>query len=274
MFESARAKADRAKELVEGLKSDAWEFDQLHRGAIVIEMNPQQTEYVFVLDSVYHVPQDWPITIGEILFNLRSALDHVAYELATSHSGPSLDPKVAQSAEFPIFSSEEDFRDRGRHKIRAIAPDRQALIERMQPFPGRTSRAARTLVDEIPEYLYLLHELARVERHRLPPVVTQVMTAGSWMSHWPTPVLNVGRVGPGSTIATMGYHQEFEPYVSQQPRFSFSPAIEHDGELRTLPGCLDVILLMVKRAMDVLDGSPGHRSTRQELLLVRSAEDF
>lgn len=274
MFESARAKVDRAKELIEGLKSDAWEFDQLHKGAIVIEMNPQKTEYVFVLDSVYHVPRDWPITIGEVLFNLRSALDHVAYELAISHSGPRLDPKVAQASEFPIFSNAADFRDRGRGKIRAIAPDRQALIERMQPLPGRTSRAARTLVDEIPEHLRLLHDLARVERHRLPPLVIQVMTTGSWLSHWPTPELNVGRVGPGSTIATMGYHDEFEPYVSQQPRFSFSPAIEHDGELRTLPGCLDVISLMVKRAMDVLDGSPGYRSVRKELLWIRPSQDL
>lgn len=49
---------------------------------------------------------EWGALIGECLFNFRSALDHLAFDLAVAHSGP-LAPGVEETSEFPIFWKRE-----------------------------------------------------------------------------------------------------------------------------------------------------------------------
>src|SRR5579862_235750 len=56
--------------------------------------------------SMMNVLDPVPLLIGDYLHNLRSGLDHLALELAASHTTPLTD-KLIEDSEFPIFGDED-----------------------------------------------------------------------------------------------------------------------------------------------------------------------
>lgn len=129
-------------------------------------------------------PAEYPLTvkIGEFLHNMRSSLDLLAYELAVAYTNP-LPDDIAESSEFPIFGDEDrqgnvgtgnaafHLKTRkgvpvpgsGLHKIRGMDARAQTEIERLQPYKRGS------LFREDP--LWKLHELDRINKHRLLHVV-------------------------------------------------------------------------------------------------------
>lgn len=112
------------------------------------------------------VPPEIAPMIGDVLFNLRSALDHLAYALVIANN-----KKTSTRTEFPIFYSSDRFkgvgkteRDRwttGPDKMAGMSKKAQALIERLQPYHDRIPKR---------EALWLLHELHITDKHhRLHP---------------------------------------------------------------------------------------------------------
>jgi hypothetical protein len=104
------------------------------------------------------------LLLGDFLFNVRSGLDLLAYELAEAHTGE-LSKKVAKDSEFPIFGNEDGkgasaFKRAAAKKLVGVDPAARAFIQQRQPFqrPGETWRD---------DPLWILYELARVDRHRL-----------------------------------------------------------------------------------------------------------
>lgn len=77
------------------------------------------------------------ILVGEIIYNLRAALDYLVYELACFDSKQEID-----GTQFPIEDSEENFSKRicsveakGKGKyLRGVSPEHIAVIKRLQPF--------------------------------------------------------------------------------------------------------------------------------------------
>ncbi len=72
------------------------------------------------------------ILVGEICYNLRSALDYLIFELAKLDSG------VAQSGtQFPIMDAKKDFDGRGKAAyLKGVNTSHTALIEGLQPYMG------------------------------------------------------------------------------------------------------------------------------------------
>lgn len=88
--------------------------------------------------------------IGDVLYNLRSALDHLAWSLAGT--------KADRRTEFPIFYEERGFLDRGREKSHDMPAPAQTTIESLQPYKG---------VHGLPESepLWLLQQLSIEDKH-------------------------------------------------------------------------------------------------------------
>jgi hypothetical protein len=77
-----------------------------------------------------HAPPDRLLMlIGDVLYNLRSALDHLAWSLAGAHA----DRRTA----FPIFPEASGFLNRGREKLHDMPTAAQTIIESLQPYKGR-----------------------------------------------------------------------------------------------------------------------------------------
>lgn len=110
------------------------------------------------------MPSQWSVIVGEMFYDLRSALDHAVYELTVLENGFPLD-----GTEFPVFDDERVFFERqrngnptrrsGLYKIRGLRQQTQECIESLQPFRTRTSGTALPLTS-------LLHELNIIDKHR------------------------------------------------------------------------------------------------------------
>ena len=110
----------------------------------------------------------WGVQIGEILHNLRSALDHLIWELVILATGSP--PDLPTKLQFPIFKTKERFKSRGIPQQLASVPQAAIdLIESEQPF--------NVGGDKNP--LWHLSELSNCDKHRtlhLTGVMVQVFS--------------------------------------------------------------------------------------------------
>ena len=166
LFDSARAKIERARKQMDALQAVFEGFYKSKPYSIRQELDPQAGEkrLVFHADPL---PLEWSVIIGEIVHNLRSALDHSIYELTRIEAGHPLD-----RTEFPVFEDEMKYFavDRrgkpapksGLFKIRGIKDERRrAVIKGLQPFEFKKTHPS----DQLP-IIALVHELNIVDKHR------------------------------------------------------------------------------------------------------------
>lgn len=103
------------------------------------------------------VPTDpFSVIIGDVLHNLRSTLDHLAYALAVKHTNPIPDD-IAKESEFPIFASNNV--NAITRRIRGMDPNAQEVIKSLQPY----HRGKDFALDP----LWMLYELSNIDKHRL-----------------------------------------------------------------------------------------------------------
>lgn len=101
-----------------------------------LEHDPKTDEYVFRVHSNLQPPVPPPprtsALVGDILNNLRSALDYVVWQLAES---PSL------KNQFPIFSTPKGFEGKCKRYLHSVPAEHWAAFEAYQPYPGRDANA-------------------------------------------------------------------------------------------------------------------------------------
>ena len=107
-------------------------------------------------------PAEWGLLIGDILVDLRSALDYAVYALAVAHTGDP--PPFDYRLEFPICKNDPLAWGQalGRHKLDGLPPkaiDYIASIQADQPGGGG---------DNAP--LLFLEELVGLNKHRFIPL--------------------------------------------------------------------------------------------------------
>lgn len=152
-------KLDRAKEHLDFLYTAIGEFWQLKPITVVPQDDPQSSDYQFRIEIHREPDIKWSILAGEVTFHLRSALDHLAWQLALLHvkgREPSL------RTEFPIFDTStayDDPRVGAAPKLKDILPAAHPDIESLQPY----HRAEWPLVD----LLWMLHRLNITDKHRI-----------------------------------------------------------------------------------------------------------
>jgi hypothetical protein len=93
--------------------------------------------------------------IGDVLSNLRAALDHMAWSLAGAHAD--------SRTEFPIFLDRDRFHGAEvqgpRGKLHDMSTCAQRIIEQMQPYHGLNGQPEE-------EPLWLLHLFSIEDKHR------------------------------------------------------------------------------------------------------------
>lgn len=132
------------------------------------EREAEGTEHVFRAYITEPLPPVLSPLIGDCVQNMRNALDHLAWQLVIA-SGVA---QPRRGTGFPISKDAAAFHD-ARNQIREMSPAIRAAIERVQPYQ-------RGDIDRDP--LWVLNELARVDRHRTLHVVTSTheSTRFSW----------------------------------------------------------------------------------------------
>jgi len=162
------AKLVRAREQIESLQGDSQRFFQRNRyGVLVGELNRQTGMYELRVGETPDIPSLWAVRVGEIVHDLRSALDGLVCQLAI-HSNPGTDWRICEQRRtgFPIFIDGPDSSARPRFSRKALSyllPTLITRIERLQPYKrGNGHRSSP---------LWVLHEMSNADKHRVIPIV-------------------------------------------------------------------------------------------------------
>ncbi len=111
--------------------------------------------------------EEWGLLVGELVHNLRTSLDNLAYALACVRQNP---PARPWELAYPIFGDQADFDRRGRRGLNLLPDAAAQLIEHIQPF----QREVWPL--DVPEFhpLMMLQRLSNSDKHRLPKIAVVV----------------------------------------------------------------------------------------------------
>jgi hypothetical protein len=168
-------KVNRAQAHLEALKEPIERFREERPNRLTKEFKSEgkgRYLYIYYAEPERLPPPEWSVEMGEVLYNLQSALDHLGYQLAARHSSP----EEPDRPTFPIFKNKGKFWKKneaggpregsGGWKLARIPEDARDLVLEVQPYQCG---------DRSPYHpLWLLHELGNEDKHKTLHVVTHV----------------------------------------------------------------------------------------------------
>jgi hypothetical protein len=105
---------------------------------------------------------------GDVIHNLRSALDHLAYQLAVvgTHG-----KEPSRQVEFPIAKDFSTYENSKAKKVEGMRPDAVKFIDDLKPYKGGN------------DLLWKIHELDNIDKHRVLFTVDQdYLFYADWMA--------------------------------------------------------------------------------------------
>lgn len=156
-LDSSLAKIGRAKEHLSSLQSEARQYLASEPYKIATRRDPESRRLIYFMSEVRSTPPRLSAMIGDVIHNLRAALDHLAYQLVWVGGG-----KVPGShVYFPIADSRELYREQRRKQLKGATPNAIAAVDALTPYRGSN------------DVLWKLHKLNNVDKHRV------LLTAGA-----------------------------------------------------------------------------------------------
>jgi hypothetical protein len=156
-MEGVDAKIERAEVHLSAFIREAAQYLATARPTIIRKTNVERTTHWLVLYTEDPFPPiELSVLIGDFLYNLRSALDHLVCGLVLT-SSPMSD---CAKTEFPVFRREADYpKGLKRKLLEGVPPEACRLIKKLQPFQRPTPED---------DPLWILHSLCNRDKHRVP----------------------------------------------------------------------------------------------------------
>src|SRR5262245_59828160 len=104
MFKSALAKIERAQKQTDSLEAEIAAFRAKNKCEIREHFDPATGKKEAIVRVTGKIPIEWSVILGEIMHDLRSALDHAITDLTIAENG-----KPLERTEFPIFHEEASY---------------------------------------------------------------------------------------------------------------------------------------------------------------------
>ena len=125
-FWAAAIKIARAQSHLQSLKSEIDTYFETGGAQVVVELDPQLSAssygeaVAFVFWEKRPVPSVWAAIIGDLLHNLRSSLDLIAFEMHRITGG---DPKEIKKVYFPFCDEQAGLKEMiARRRLAGIGP--------------------------------------------------------------------------------------------------------------------------------------------------------
>jgi hypothetical protein len=132
---------------------------------------------------VYHVPFHTLTAAGDVVNNLRGALDHLVAQLSFARF-PNLTQRQLRTCQFPIYQSPSRYEDGRKRDVQFIRSGAARLIDSLKPYKGGN------------DALWILSQLDNTSKHRiLLSVGKTVMCHADWvgeMSGFPVFMYKLG----------------------------------------------------------------------------------
>ncbi len=167
---SAYLRTERAGEHLADLESRIRNFIDSKKDNIPFQFNTDTCQIVIQTVAIKRdiVLGSWSVLIGEIIYNLRSALDYLIFEMALLDSGAE-----QKGTQFPIEHTPAGFDSRRNSFLKGLSVKHIAGIEVLQPYKGTT-------------WTRLLASLSNPDKHRhLTPFVNLTESVIKISAHAP-----------------------------------------------------------------------------------------
>lgn len=152
-------KIKRAKEHIADLQKQVRAFLDTNPYRVACKVDPDTRKPIYYVASVEPTPQCLPLIAGDIIQNLMSALDHLAFQLVCSDTGDN--PPNPNWIYFPIQDDATKYEAKKRGKIEGAAQETIDAIDALKPYKGGN------------DLLWMLYRLNNIEKHRI------LLTVGS-----------------------------------------------------------------------------------------------
>lgn len=161
-LDGCQAKLDRAREHIEALRAAEHDYFGGDERPFNVDrhFDPSTNLYYFIGRVTQAPPLRLGVILGDIVHDLRSALDHLVWQLVLAAGN---DPEREPWPMFVVCSQRaawDKARDTRKGLLRAISAEAAARIRRVQPFVTHPSNPALAP-------LHRLHNLWNHDKHRL-----------------------------------------------------------------------------------------------------------
>ena len=155
-LDGVRAKLDRADAHIRDLKSELSVLIEIAHRNLAREVDGEFSKLVYVAGHVPHLGPNLSAMVGDALFDMRSAWDHLAWQLVVLDGGT-----PGESTQFPVYSSRMN--KKGTTRIPTIQPrirrqDILDAIDAVQPYNRHESWLS---------HLWVVHQLNNWDKHRV-----------------------------------------------------------------------------------------------------------
>lgn len=124
-----------------------------------IKRDPTSRKLIYYVTNAVPTPDCLPLIAGDIIQNLMSSLDHLAFQLVCCDTNDA--PPNQDWIYFPIRNSPEEYEAAKRGKMKGASDDTFAAIDALKPYKGGL------------HLLWVLYRLNVIDKHRL------LLTVGS-----------------------------------------------------------------------------------------------
>ena len=210
-----RLKIERAKKHILDLEIARDRFIETEPYVIEPERDPQTGNYLFRVTKLQPPPHDLGLIAGDVIHNLRSALDHLAYQLVLVNGAI----PTKQTA-FPIFDDAAGYVAHSHGKIKLMSQSAQDAIEATKPYRGRSN------------LLWFIHTMDIADKHHT--LLVALIHVGKWSVKMP--VFGLFNI-PESSLPLKEGDVIFscEPKVYENVKFTFDITLENPEAISGVP---------------------------------------
>lgn len=144
-------KLNRAKQHIDEVETVCQAFFATNPYKVRPYRDPETRKMLYVLDSFEEPPDRLAVIVGDVVQNLRAALDHLAYVLF--ETSPNFNPKKSY---FPIAENAAKYESEALGKVKGFRQDVIDAISKIEPYGGGRG-----------ELLWKLHSLSITDKHKL-----------------------------------------------------------------------------------------------------------
>lgn len=211
---TVRLKIERAEKHIRDLDAEIVAFLKENPYPVSRYQDPTSGYVVHYVDSVRPIPPAISLIAGDAIANIRSALDHLAYQLFLVGSGEGDGTHVY----FPIFDSVQEYEAKSGRKIKGMSEEAKRAIAAVKPYLGGNL------------LLWQLHKLNNLDKHRL--IVTVF-----------------ARLGTVNFPDAVG-----DPSIQERMRTEQTVWWDGKDIIYRLPGVFDVRIPFIGRGLTVKEG--------------------
>ncbi len=180
LFEGCWQRIERARAHRHAIFQIWTEFSSKQPNTLIGQVYGSNGEGHFIAVIPYPLPSILSLELGEMLYQLRAALDGSIYASNVLECGQD-PPPDDDRLEFPIFDRQtqwDELKNPKRNKLGILGNKRKTFIESVQPYKTPVSMPDEIRVNDAGRILGILNNWARMDRHRRLHVVNLYATSG------------------------------------------------------------------------------------------------